>query len=350
MKKWFCIPLLAALLLCGCAQKGSVSGESVPKESTQVFAMDTVMDITVYADSSDAAKAALQSAEAEINRLDALLSRQDENSAISAVNNSNGQAVAVDEEVLSLLQTAVSYSEETTDAFDITVAPIMDAWDFTGENPRVPSRQELDELLTHVGDDRIQFGDSTVTLESGMAVDLGGIAKGYASDRLAEVFAESGIDSAMVSLGGNVYVRGSKPDGSAWRVAVEDPNDPGEYLGVLSLTDCFAITSGGYQRYFEQDGVTYYHIIDPKTGDVARSGLKSVTIICSNGTMGDALSTALFVMGFDDAVSFWQSYDTDFDMVLVDNDNHIYLTEGLRDRFDSSVAEHDYEYTYLSKN
>lgn len=344
MKKWFYLPLLA-VLLCGCSQASSVH-----EQSARIFAMDTVMDITVYADSSAAAKEALQDAETEINRLDALLSRQNENSAIAAVNNSNGQAVAADEEVLSLLKTAVSYSDQTDDAFDITVAPIMDAWDFTGDHPRVPSRQELDELLTHVGDDRIQFGDGTVTLESGMAVDLGGIAKGYTSDRLASVFAEDGIDSAMISLGGNVYVRGAKPDGSAWRVAVEDPNDSGAYLGVLSLTDCFAITSGGYQRYFEQDGVTYYHIIDPKTGDVARSGLKSVTIICGNGTMGDALSTALFVMGFDDAVAFWQSYETDFDMVLVDDDNHVYLTEGLKGRFDPSVAEHEYEYTYLSKN
>ena len=345
MKKWFYLPLLAALLLCGCSQASSVH-----EQSARIFAMDTVMDITVYADSSAAAKGALQDAETEINRLDALLSRQNENSAIAAVNSSNGQAVAADDEVLSLLKTAVSYSDQTDDAFDITVASIMDAWDFTGDNPRVPSRQELDELLTHVGDDRIQFGDGTVTLERGMAVDLGGIAKGYTSDRLAAVFAEDGIDSAMVSLGGNVYVRGAKPDGSAWRVAVEDPNDSGAYLGVLSLTDCFAITSGGYQRYFEQNGVTYYHIIDPKTGDVARSGLKSVTIICNNGTMGDALSTALFVMGFDDAVAFWQSYETDFDMVLVDDDNHVYLTEGLKNRFDPSVAEHEYEYTYLSKN
>ncbi len=115
-----------------------------------------------------------------------------------------------------------------------------------------------------MGDERIVFGSGTVTLEPGMAVDLGGIAKGYASDRLAELFAADGVSSAMVSLGGNVYVRGTKRDGSLWRVAIEDPNDTAAYLGVLSLQDRFIITSGGYQRYFERDGVTYYHIIDPK--------------------------------------------------------------------------------------
>ncbi len=172
-----------------------------------------------------------------------------------------------------------------------------------------------------------------------MAVDLGGIAKGYASDRLAELFAADGVSSAMVSLGGNVYVRGTKRDGSLWRVAIEDPNDTAAYLGVLSLQDRFIITSGGYQRYFERDGVTYYHIIDPKTGDVARSGLLSATVVSDNGTMGDALSTALFVMGREKAVQFWRTSGLDFDMVLCDDSGHVYYTEGLKESFDTSLAE-----------
>lgn len=346
MKKWFLIPLMAALLLCGCArEETSDTGASV-----QIFAMDTAMKITVCSENSNAEAQALQDATAEINRLDALLSRHDEDSAISAINQSSGSPAAADEEVLSLLKTAAAYSDQTGGALDITVAPIIDAWDFTGDNPRVPSREELDALLQFVGNDRIVFGDGTVTLEEGTAIDLGAIAKGYASDRLAAVFEADGIDSAMVTLGGNVYVRGTKPDGSLWRIAVEDPNDTSAYLGVLSLADKYAITSGGYQRYFEQDGVTYYHIIDPATGDVARNGLISATVVCDNGTMGDAFSTALFVMGLDQAVAFWKTYDVDFDMILADDAGHVYLTEGLKDSFDTSLAEHEYEYIYLSKN
>ena len=347
MKKWLYLPLMAALLLCGCARE---AGETTPaKQTAQVFAMDTVMDLTVYGDDA-AAHTALQDAESEINRLDALLSRQNEESEIAAVNRGAGEPVEVDPEVLALLKTAVGYYEMTDGALDITVAPLMDAWNFTGDTPRVPDRAELDALLTHVGADRIIFGDDTVTLEPGMAVDLGGIAKGYTSDCLAEVFARDGISSAMVSLGGNVYVCGTKPDGTAWNVAVEDPNDTGAYLGVVQMQDAFAITSGGYQRYFERDGVRYYHILDPKTGDVARSGLTSVTVICQNGTMGDALSTALFVMGCDKAVDFWRTSGLDFDMILMDENGTVYLTEGLKDRFDASLAEHEYEYTYLNKN
>ena len=339
MKKWLSIlPLSLILLLCACQSSDA---------SAQIFAMDTVMDLTVQGSGS---AQALKDAEAELYRLDALLSRQDSASAVSALNESAGSPVAVEEELYNLLQTAVEYSTLTDGAFAVTVAPIMDAWDFTGEHPRVPSRAELDSLLSLAGDERIVFGSGTVTLEPGMAVDLGGIAKGYASDRLAELFAADGVSSAMVSLGGNVYVRGTKRDGSLLLGAIEDPNDTAAYLGVLSLQDRFIITSGGYQRYFERDGVTYYHIIDPKTGDVARSGLLSATVVSDNGTMGDALSTALFVMGREKAVQFWRTSGLDFDMVLCDDSGHVYYTEGLKESFDTSLAEHAYEYICIPKH
>ena len=345
MKKWFFFPLLTALLLSGCAP-------TAPQEqgsSTTYIAMNTEIKLTVFGENSEEEQQALANAVAEINRLDKLLSRHNEDSAISAINHSSGAPVEADEEVITLLKKGVQYSKDTNGALDITVAPIMDAWNFTGAHPRVPSREELDKLLLHVGDERIAFGNGTVTLEDGMAIDLGGIAKGYASDCLSQVLNTSGIDSAMVSLGGNVYVHGTKPDGSLWRIAVEDPNNSGSYFGILNVADKFAITSGGYQRYFEENGTTYYHIIDPKTGDVARNGLVSVTVVCDNGTMGDALSTALFVMGYDAAVEFWKNYETEFDMILMDDTGHVYLTEGLKDCFEPSSTEQNYEYTFLSK-
>ena len=140
----------------------------------------------------------------------------------------------------------------------------------------------------------------------GMAIDLGGIAKGYASDRLADIFARYGVDSALVSLGGNVYARGTKPGGAAWSVAVQHPEQDG-YAAMLSLTDAFAVTSGGYQRYFTgPDGTVYQHILDPKTGWPVQGDLLSVTIVADNGTMADAYSTALYVMGRETAQDFWR--------------------------------------------
>lgn len=338
MKRWLVL-LLAVCLLCGCA--------AGPQEaSAQIFSMDTVIDITVY---GDGAQDVLRDARAELVRLDGALSRHDSGSALAALNRGAGGPVAVEEELYDLLYAAAAYAADTGGCFDISVAPIMDAWNFTGDTPRVPSQAELEALAAHVGSERIVFDGGTVTLPEGMAVDLGGIAKGYASDRLAALFAQRGVTSAKVSLGGNIYVHGTKTDGSLWRVGVEDPNDPGNFLGAVELRDRFAITSGGYQRYFEQDGVTYYHIVDPKTGNVARSGLLSATVICGNGAMGDAFSTALFVMGLDAAVDFWRTYPVEFDMILADDDGHVYLTEGLRDCFDASIAEHEYEYIFLSK-
>lgn len=344
MRKWLCFPLLILLLLCGCQKEEAGL-------STQFFAMDTLIDLTVFGETSPQESEVSDAIVAEVNRLDSLLSRHNANSAVSALNLQAGSAASVDPEVYDLLQKAVSFSLDTDNCFDISVAPIMDAWDFTGENPRVPSVEELHSLLTHVGNERIVFGENhTVTLEDGMSIDLGGIAKGYASDRIRTLFEENNISSGKISLGGNVYVHGAKPDGSPWRIAVEDPNHPGSYLGVLHICDKFAITSGGYQRYFEQNGIRYYHIIDPHTGDVARNGLVSATVVCDNGTLGDAFSTALFVMGYEKAVEFWRTYETDFEMILVDENNCVYVTEGLKDHFDTSLAEYEYEYIFLTKN
>lgn len=158
-------------------------------------------------------------------------------------------------------------------------------------------------------------------------MDLGGIAKGYASDRLADIFAQYGVDNALVSLGGNVYARGTKPGGAAWSVAVQHPEQDG-YAAMLSLTDAFAVTSGGYQRYFTgPDGTVYQHILDPKTGWPVQGDLLSVTIVADNGTMADAYSTALYVMGREAAQDFWRQ-NGGFDMVLITKDGQVLYTPG----------------------
>ena len=164
--------------------------------------------------------------------------------------------------------------------------------------------------------------------------------KGYASDRLRTIMQENGISSALASLGGNVVAYGAKPDGSGWNIAVQDPDDLSGYIGVLSVTDKMVVTSGAYQRYFISDGVTYHHIIDPLTGFPANNGLKSVTIVSDSGVEADGLSTALFVMGKDAAIDFWQAHDELFDAVLVGSDNTVYVTVNIKDTF---TCETDFE-------
>ena len=279
---------------------------------------------------------ALSDSKAEIIRLEKLLSRTKESSEITKINDQAGTPTEVDAEVASLLKSALEYSAATNGAYDITVAPIVSAWGFIGGDYRVPSQEELNGLLKDVGYGRITLSGTTVTLGAGQSVDLGGIAKGYASDRIAVIYAKDGVTSGMISLGGNVWVCGKKPDGTDWRVAVQDPNDSSAYVGILSLSDAFAVTSGAYQRNFTQDGKTYHHIIDPTTGYPAESGLTSVTIVAKNGTMSDAFSTALFVAGKDKAISFWRSGKYDFDMVLVTSDKQVLVTSGIAGQFEKA--------------
>ena len=335
MKRFFCL-LLSGLMLLPLAACGK---EEQPVQ-TSLFAMDTYMTLTAY---GDGAADALAAASQEINRLERELSRTVEGSDVSRLNGA-GEA-EVSQETADLVSAALAYADKTGGLFDITIAPLVDLWGITGDSPRVPGQEEIDALLPLVGSGHVHVNGTALTLDEGCQIDLGGIAKGYASDRVAAVLAQQGVASAAVSLGGNVYVRGSKPDGSGWSVAIQDPQSDG-YALTLSLQETFAVTSGGYQRYFTaEDGTVYQHILDPRTGVPADSDLLSVTTIASNGTMADAYSTALYVMGEQEAVSFWRSQQ-DFDMVLITRDGRIVCTPGLKDLI--SNTEESYVFQTLT--
>lgn len=319
MKRLICA-LLAAALLClsGC-------GAAEQPEQLSLFAMDTYMTLAAY---GDKAQEALSACGQELNRLEQQLSRTREDSPVSQLN--RGGSARVSDETMELLQAALTYSELTGGAFDMTIAPLVSLWNITGDEPYLPRQAEIDALLPLVGAEHVRLGGDTVTLDTGCAIDLGGIAKGYASDRMAEIFAEYGVDSALVSLGGNVYARGTKPGGQAWTVAIQHP-ETGGYAAALTLTDAFAVTSGGYQRYFTgPDGTVYQHILDPKTGWPVQGDLLSVTIVADSGTLADAYSTALYVMGAEAAQAFWRQ-EGGFDMVLITTDGRLLYTPGLAD-------------------
>ena len=170
-----------------------------------------------------------------------------------------------------------------------------------------------------------------VTLPEGMEIDLGSVAKGYAGQLAAQMLRNSGVESALLNLGGNVQTVGAKPDGSPWQIGIKDPKGE-DAMMVLSIADQAVVTSGGYERYFEQDGQTYWHIMDPFTGHPADSGLISVTIVGDEGVVCDGLSTALFVMGLEKAADLW-AQSGDFEAVFVTASGEVYITEGLRDHF-----------------
>lgn len=306
--------------------------------SRDIFAMDTYMTLTAYGEN---AQKAIDEAVDEINRIEQLVSTGIDSSEISQINK-NGKG-SVSETTGYLIKRSKEIYDSTDGVFDITVYPIMQAWGFPTEKYRVPGEEELKKLRNQMGADYVLYDEKKqeVTLEkAGMKIDLGGIAKGYTSSKVMDIFKKNGVSSAVISLGGNVQTLHAKPDGSAWRVAVENPADTGSYLGVLSIKDKAVITSGGYERYFEQDGKTYHHIIDPSTGYPANNGLTSVTIVSDDGTLADGLSTSLFIMGPEKAQEYWKAHSDEFDTILVKEDGSILVSEGIADNFtsDSSVT------------
>ena len=349
MKRFSILIAALCLGLTGC-------GKQTTEATAQIFAMDTVMEVAAY---GEHAEQAVKYTEKRIEELENRLSRTKADSLVSGLNR-DGSIRHLTYDYWNLIARAKEYRDATNGAFDITIAPVMDAWGFTGDSFRVPEQSELDTLLKKVNSDAIQMLGSpsdSVTLGEGQAIDLGGIAKGYTSDWVEQTFRGDGIENGKISLGGNVFVLGTKPDGSDWRVGIKDPRNESGLAAILSLRDAYAITSGGYERYFEENGKTYHHIIDPATGYPADSGLLSVTVVAAdngpdwagagNGAMCDAFSTALFVMGEEQALDFWRNGGYDFDLVLVTEDGRVVITAGLADRFEE-VKDSGYTYETVS--
>ena len=322
MKRFFfllflCLPLL---LLSGCAEK---------EASRECFAMDTVMQLRAYGPQT---AAALDAAEQEIYRLEGLLSCQDPEAELARCNTGSE---TVSEETAALIQTALDLSAATGGAYDPTLYPLTLAWGFSGGQYHVPDEAELSALRTQTGAEHVQVDGCRVRLDAGMQLDLGGIAKGCTAWRVRKILQDAGVRAAIVSLGGNVAAIGKKPGGGDWIVGLQDPQDPGSYFGTVAVSGACVVTSGGYQRYFEQDGVRYHHILDPKTGRPAASGLQSVSVVSQDDTLADALSTALFVMGLDAGAALYRAGDLAFEAVFMTDDGSVWITPGLAGQYQS---------------
>lgn len=311
---------LSLVLLAGCAP---APAQAAPAAERTFFAMDTVMTLRLYQGGDEAL---LDQAEDQTRELEALWSVTDENSEIYALNH-GGSAAGLSPETADLLDTALGMCERTDGALDISIYPVLRAWGFTTGEYAVPDDETLAVLLSHVDYTQVLQEGTSAILPDGMEIDLGSVAKGSAGWRLAHLLKKNGVTSATLDLGGNIQTVGAKPDGSPWRIGIRNPDGDGN-LGVVEVTDKAVVTSGGYERYFEQDGVRYWHILDPKTGKPARNGLASVTVVGENGVLCDALSTALFVMGKEKAIAFWLNnvFDLHFGLILVEEDGFITYT------------------------
>lgn len=336
--------LILIIMLVGCSNENEVNTSKTTSTTTvndtipaskEFFAMDTYMEVDAYGDNGEKAVA---KAEKEVNKLDSILSTGKSTSEISKLNKNKKQVVSAD--TMSLIKESVKISKETNSAFNPTIYPLMELWGFTTKNYYVPKDNEIKPLLNHMDIDNIKIDERKNEVsfkDSNMKIDLGAIAKGYTSSKIIDIFKENNIKSGMVTLGGNVQVLGKKPDGSLWKVGIQNPIGEDEYLGVLQTSDKAVITSGGYERNFTKNGKTYHHILDPSNGYPANNGLTSVTIISSDGTLADALSTSLFVMGKDKAINFYKKSNYNFDFILYTSDNKLIISDGIKDIFSSDL-------------
>ena len=337
--------LLAMTALCACSLSGCAAfGPAIMTSS--LFAMDTIMEIQVAGDEE-----LLTGAETMIRGLEKELSVTDESSEIYALNR-DGEAL-VSGDVADIMRRALEVCDRTDGALDVSIYPVLKEWGFTTGSYKVPEEAEIEALLQGVDYRKVEIdgaGSSEegvgssgtsevadaahVSIAPGMQVDLGSVVKGYTSTAVADYFRENGVKSALINLGGNVQCIGTKPDGKKWKVAIKSPFEDSQtgIFGVVDAEDVAIITSGGYERYFEENGEIYWHILDPKTGYPARNGLASVTIIGKDGLMCDGLSTALFVMGLDSAIDFWKQ-SGDFDAVFITDSGEAYVTSGIADSF-----------------
>lgn len=284
--KRFHLCLLALLLsLLGCKAETSHSAAG--------FACDTVVTVTAYAP-QDTVDATLKICA----DYEALFSKTVEGSDVWNLNHADGKPVEVNPETAALLRLAIEIGEGSDGAFDVTIAPVSALWDFAANDPAVPDADALHASAALVDYRNVVIDGNTVTLRNGAQIDLGGIAKGYIADRVAEYLRDQGVASACINMGGNVVTIGTKPDGSLWTVGIRDPNGTADQSEeVLKLGGAAVVTSGNYERFFEIDGVRYHHILDPDTGMPVSNGLASVTIIGTRSDLCDALSTACFVLG-----------------------------------------------------
>lgn len=297
------------------------------------FAMNTVVSETLYTNGKN-----LNSSIGELLRKteDELLSWTEEDSQIFQVNHANGKTVEVSDELAGYLKKIRQLAEDSEGAFDPTLGKVIRLWDIGGANPGIPEDGQLEPLLKETGYEKMELNGNKVTLKDGATIDLGAAGKGIGCDLAMELLKQDKEVAGMIlSLGGSsVMTYGEKPDQSPWRVAVKDPRDPeGDYLGAITLEgEAFLSTSGDYERYFMEEGKRYHHIFDPKTGYPVWTGLTSVTVVCDSGLFADGLSTACFVLGKEKALPLLEKYGAD--AAFVDEDHKVYLTEGMKKRFE----------------
>ena len=298
---------------------------------TTTYSMGTFVQQTVYG--ANAQEAASLAADA-VAELEDQISWRVEESEVAQINQAAGKTwTQVSQTTYDILQEALLVSEKSGGAFDPTIAPLSLLWDFDNDPTQPPSQSLIEKMLPYVDYTKLRVDEEEMSFSfksAGYALDLGAVGKGAACDAAVAQYAAGGADYGIIAVGGSIGTYGTKPFGAKWNIAVRDPAGEGS-LGSISIAGGFVSTSGNYEKYFDYEGKRYHHILDPDTGYPAESGLVSVTVVCDSGVASDALSTACFVLGYEDSLPLLAEFDAEAIFVL--EDNTVYVTEGLAPDF-----------------
>ena len=298
------------------------------EERASFFAMDTLVELIALGGED-----AIEEARRAVEEVERWADRYDPAAEVSRLNGrAGGGPVAVSPELAALLALSLEVARASGGAFDPTVEPLLAAYDFGGEHQRVPGEEELRELLARVDYRRVRLAGDSVEMPEGFAVDLGGVAKGYAADRALEAMRRAGARAGLVNIGGDIAVFGEK-GGGPWTIGIQHPRAPGGLFAVLELDGGAVATSGDYERFFIAEGVRYHHLLDPKTGRPAR-GLVSATVTAPNCTLADAYATAVFVLGPEEGPALLAADDRLEGIFIYEDEGGLgyFMTEGLAGR------------------
>jgi len=329
-KRWAALVLLALVLGAALVLAYLARQDSRPRPDfiQQGFVMDTFATVRVPAGREEAAQAAF----AELQRLEGLFNRHDPGSEVARLNAQAGQWVSVSPELLEVLAAVKDMAPATGGLFDVTVAPLLDLWGIGTDRAAVPDAAQIARAMERVGGDGLEIDREAGRVRlarPGMTIDLGGIGKGYAIDRAAQVLSRAGVSAGLVEVGGDLYLLGHRQGDQPWRVGVEHPREQGALLGILYLADHAVATSGDYQRFFEVEGVRYHHILDPRTGRPGRTTM-SVTVVSRTVAQADLLSTGVFLMEPAAGIALLETLP-DVEGIIVDPGGRVLVTAGLRD-------------------
>jgi thiamine biosynthesis lipoprotein len=313
--------------------------QEVERHSETELLLGTVLTVTLYGSDTDEIFDQIFDRVAEIERKMSTSEDDYQTTELLKVNRAAGEApIEVSPDTFYVVEQALDYSRISNGRFDLSVAPLVRLWGIGTDSARVPEEGEIEEALEAVDFRRVQLlpeQEAIYLPESGMGVDVGAIAKGYAADEAARIIRESGKESALLDFGGNILTLGTKPDGSLWRIGIQLPESQarrGVFIGIAEVEDLSVVTSGTYERFFIEDDVRYHHILDTETGYPVRNRLESVTIITEDSIRADALSTSIFAMGLEAGLLFAEQL-SDVEALFVTDTREIHMTTGMDEYF-----------------